>query len=181
MSRMRGYQAMMQAGTYQAWAEGCQVVMPVVATGGGKTVVMADTARKHVGHGLAAAHRGVLVGQISQSLAREGVVHNVVGPSSLIKSVVDAHMEEFGKCFFNASARFHVASVDTLRRRNVGNLKELITLGMMDEGHHILRKNKWGECVQMFPNAKWMTPTASPKRADGCGLGRHAFCIRGGR
>lgn len=138
------------------------------------TVVMADTARKHVGHGLAAAHRGVLVGQISQSLAREGVVHNIVGPSSLIKTVVDGHMEEFGKCFFNASARFHVASVDTLKRRNVGNLKDLITLGMMDEGHHILRDNKWGQCLQMFPNAKWMTPTASPKRADGRGLGRHA-------
>src|SRR5690606_17194333 len=61
------------------------------------TVIMADTARRHQGYGLVAAHRGVLVGQISQALAREGIVHNIVGPSSLIKTIVDAHMDEFNK------------------------------------------------------------------------------------
>lgn len=138
------------------------------------TVIMADTARRHQGYGLMAAHRGVLVGQISQALARENIVHNIVGPGNLIKTIVDAHMDEFGKTFFNASARWHVASVDTLKRRNVGRMTDLVTMGMMDEGHHILADNKWGHCLNMFPNAKWMTPTASPKRADGRGLGRHA-------
>lgn len=174
MSRMRGYQSQVQSDVYRAWNEGCRVVMPVLATGGGKSVIMADTARRHQGYGLVAAHRGVLVGQISQALAREGIVHNIVGPSSLIKTIVDAHMDEFNKTYFNASARWHVASVDTLKRRNVGRMADLVTMGMMDEGHHILEDNKWGHCLNMFPNAHWMTPTASPKRADGRGLGRHA-------
>lgn len=40
--------------------------------------------------------------------------------------------------------------------------------------HHVLRDNKWGKAVQMFPNARGLGVTATPCRADGNGLGRHA-------
>lgn len=311
MSRMRGYQTRVQQGVYQAWAAGNKVVMGVLPTGAGKTILMANTIRQHAGCSLMMAHRGQLVGQISQALARESVVHNIIGPSPLIKTIVDAHMDEFGKTFFNASAKCSVASVDTLARRNVGSFAQQVTLGMMDECfpagtlvdgvpietlsigdevvafddatgefskrkivrtfknpipaslvvictaratlkctgghpfwtqrgwvnaiylttddkvleygheegqfsrwvrlesvsiqkptsadgafvynvevaglntyvangivthncHHTLADNKWGRCVEMFPNAKWLMVTATPKRADGRGLGRHA-------
>lgn len=133
MSRMRGYQSQVQSDVYRAWASGKKIVMGVLPTGAGKTVLMADTIRQHAGSSLMMAHRGQLVGQISQALARESVPHNIIGPSSLIKTVVDGHMEEFGKTFFNASAKCSVASVDTLARRNVGSFAHQVTLGMMDE------------------------------------------------
>lgn len=40
--------------------------------------------------------------------------------------------------------------------------------------HHVTRENKWGTAVQMFPNARGLGVTATPCRADGYGLGRHA-------
>jgi DNA repair protein RadD len=40
--------------------------------------------------------------------------------------------------------------------------------------HHVLRANKWGRGVEMFPRARLLGVTASPTRADGQGLGRHA-------
>ena len=40
--------------------------------------------------------------------------------------------------------------------------------------HHLLRKNKWGKALAMFPNARGLGVTGTPERADGHGLGRHA-------
>jgi len=42
------------------------------------------------------------------------------------------------------------------------------------EGHHVLADNKWGIAMGRFPNARGLFPTATPKRADRKGLGRHA-------
>jgi len=40
--------------------------------------------------------------------------------------------------------------------------------------HHLLRENKWGRALDMFPNARGLGLSATPYRADGKGLGRHA-------
>lgn len=40
--------------------------------------------------------------------------------------------------------------------------------------HHLLEDNVWGKAVRMFPNARGLGVTATPGRADGKGLGRHA-------
>lgn len=40
--------------------------------------------------------------------------------------------------------------------------------------HHLLAANKWGKATALFPNAKGLGVTATPIRADGRGLGRHA-------
>jgi DNA repair protein RadD len=40
--------------------------------------------------------------------------------------------------------------------------------------HHLLAGNKWGKAAGMFPNAHGLGVTATPCRADGRGLGRHA-------
>lgn len=40
--------------------------------------------------------------------------------------------------------------------------------------HHVLRDNLWGKCHAKFPNAYGLGVTATPARADGKGLGRHA-------
>jgi len=40
--------------------------------------------------------------------------------------------------------------------------------------HHVLKENKWGKAAHLFPKAKGLGVTATPCRADGKGLGRHA-------
>lgn len=40
--------------------------------------------------------------------------------------------------------------------------------------HHVLRENKWGRCRERFVNAVSLGLSATPHRADGKGLGRHA-------
>ena len=45
---------------------------------------------------------------------------------------------------------------------------------MVHNCHHLLKANKWGRAVAMFPNARGLAVTATPLRADGQGLGRHA-------
>src|SRR6201996_4192621 len=49
-----------------------------------------------------------------------------------------------------------------------------VRLAVQDEGHHVLKNNKWGRAASLLPNARGLFPTATPLRADGRGLGRHA-------
>jgi DNA repair protein RadD len=174
VSRLRGYQKAMQQGVFAAWGRGSRVVMPVCATGSGKTVLMADSAKHNTGHGIAGAHRSELVGQISVALAKEGLQHNIMAPKKVIKVVCEEHMDKLGKLFYNPRAKWHVVGVNTLARRDVSHWAHLVTMAFMDEGHHVLRENIWGRALNLFPNAYWMLPTATPRRADGKGLGRHA-------
>ena len=124
----------------------------------------------------AIAHRKELVSQIAMSLAFNEVPHRVIGPSSLIKFVVANQMAEMGTSYYNPNAPCAVAGVDTLVRRGVelSSWMNQVRLWVTDEGHHLTRDNKWGKAVQMFPNARGLGVTASPSRADGKGLGRHA-------
>ena len=68
-----------------------------------------------------------------------------------------------------------VAGVDTLVRKDANDSwMKRVSLIVQDEAHHVLRENKWGYAASLFPNAKGLYPTATPTRADGKGLGRHA-------
>lgn len=172
---LRGYQQKIQSQVLAAWGQGKRVVMPVCATGSGKTRIMAATAKTLTqGHGLAGAHRSELVGQISMALAEEGIEHDIMAPKPVIKTIVEQHQDELGRTFYNNRSRWHVVGVDTLGRRDISAWSHLVTMGFMDEGHHVLRENKWGKALALFQNAKWMLPTATPCRADGKGLGAHA-------
>lgn len=158
------------------WDNGLKNVLSVLPTGGGKTVIFADIVREHNGASCVIAHRQELVTQISLALARDGVRHRIIGPKKVVKLAVKIHMEELGRSFYDSSSRCAVAGVDTLVRRG-DELKQWlgsVTLWVMDEAHHVLRENKWGKAVAMFPNAKGLGVTATPIRADGEGLGRHA-------
>lgn len=151
------------------------MVMPVMATGAGKTVLMGDVAREYPGYGCATAHRTELVGQISVAFAKEGVRHDILAPKGVVRAIVNAHMEECGRSFYDPRARWKVVSVDTLLRREIDpDWLRQVGLVFQDEGHHVLRGNKWGRAFAMFPNARGYFPTATPERADGKGLGSHA-------
>lgn len=169
------FQANAKAKVYEAYATGARNVMLVLPTGAGKTVVMGSVAHEYAGFGCSIAHRSELVGQLSLALAREGLRHDIIAPDGVIRTIVAGHMEDAGRSYYDARAKWKVASVDTLVRRELPD-SWLRQVGMvhMDEGHHALRENKWGRALDLFPNAYGLLPTASPLRADGKGLGRHA-------
>lgn len=174
--KLRPYQQQVRDGVEQNWAAGVQNVLAILPTGGGKTVVFSSVLADEQAASVAVAHRQELVSQISLALARNRVRHRIVGPQNVVKMIVRLHMEEVGASYYDANSRCAVAGVDTLIRRGeqLANWLPTVKLWVQDECHHTLRDNKWGKAVQMFPNARGLGVTATPCRADGKGLGRHA-------
>jgi len=174
--QLRPYQAENKQNIYDAWGNGARNVLSVLPTGGGKTVIVSDIFREHVGASCAIAHRQELVTQISLALARDEVRHRIIGPKSVVRLAVNIHMEEVGTSYYDPTAPCAVAGVDTLVRRynELHNWLNSVTFWMQDEGHHVLKDNKWGKAAAMFPNAKGLGVTATAGRADGKGLGRHS-------
>lgn len=170
----RQYQNDIEQGVYSSWQAGMMNVLIVLATGGGKTAVVSKIFKKHQGAGIAIAHRQELVSQISLALARLGIYHNLIAPQNIVKFISMYHTMELGRTFFHPQAPVTVAGVDTLLRRDLGQWAHQVTLCFQDEAHHVLRDNKWGKAAALFPNAKHLGTTATPRRADGNGLGRYA-------
>ncbi|MCH9712706.1 MAG: DEAD/DEAH box helicase family protein [Proteobacteria bacterium] len=169
-------QGKLKTDIYNAWDDGYKNVLGVSPTGSGKTVIFSDVLKDHTGSSCAVAHRQELVTQISLALARDDVPHRIIGPNNVVKLAVNIHMAECGTSYYNPSAPCAVAGVDTLIRRkdNLANWLNSVTKWVQDEAHHVLLNNKWGKAVDMFPNAIGLGVTATPDRADGYGLGRHA-------
>jgi len=174
---LRPFQRELEAACYAAWAAGAINVMPVAATGSGKTVVFSKLLLDEPGASIAIAHRQELVSQISIALARNGVRHRVVGAkrgSSLVRVITALQVAELGYSYLDPTAKTGVGGVDTVIRMTDEPWFRQIRLAVQDEGHHVLKDNKWGKVAQMFPSARGLFPTATPRRADGKGLGRHA-------
>lgn len=178
MVELRPFQADLERRVYEAWNSGAANVMPVAATGSGKTVVLSKLLYDEPGASVAIAHRQELVSQISIALARNGVRHRLVGAKKgapLIRVISSLQVMELGHSFFDPNAKTGVGGVDTIIRMDEGDpwFKQ-VRLMVQDEAHHVLKANKWGQAAGMFPNARGLLPTATPLRADGKGLGRHA-------
>ena len=162
---------------YGAWNAGAQNVVGVASTGFGKTVCLGFLVEQHAGASCVIAHRQELVGQISMTLAGYGIRHNIIAAEATVRAIAAMHVAEFGACYYTPSARCAVASVDTLvRRDNLDAWAAQVTLWIADEGHHVVRGNKWSNAVGKFthPHCHGLLPTATPRRADRKGLGRHA-------
>lgn len=173
--QLRPYQSELLNAIYWAWSQGALVVLAQLPTGGGKTVIFSHAVKAHAGASVVIAHRQELVSQMSLALAREGVRHRVIGPKSLIRLCVTAHMAELGRSFYDSGARCAVASVQSISVKTIDPAwAASVTLWVLDEGHHLLAANIFGKAVGFFPNAKGLVVTATPGRADGKGLGRHA-------
>ena len=174
--KLRDYQIQAIQGIQEAWAQHHTNVMVQLATGAGKTVIFSNIIQQEkTGYAIAIAHRVELVSQISLTLARHGVRHNILAQNNSIREIIAMHMIEVGHSYYDPHSRHVVAGVDTLIRLNPDtDWFKRITLVIQDEGHHVLKTNKWGKAAQLFPNARGLYPTATPCRADGCGLGRGA-------
>lgn len=174
---LRSFQQALEADIYAAWQAGARNVMPVAATGSGKTVILSKVLYDEPGASIAIAHRQELVSQISIAVARNGVRHRVVGAkkgSPLVRVITALQVAELGYSYLDPNAKTGVGGVDTIIRMTDEPWFQQVRLAVQDEGHHVLRENKWGKVSAMFPNARGLFPTATPLRADGRGLGRHA-------
>lgn len=173
---LRPYQQKVRDGIEHGWASGNKNMLAILPTGAGKTVLFSSILADEPGASCAIAHRQELVSQISLALARNRVRHRIIGPQSVVKLIVRLHMEEVGASYYDANSKCAVAGVDTLVRRGdqLAAWLPTVKLWVQDEAHHLIRDNKWGKAATMFPNARGLGVTATPSRADGMGLGRHA-------
>lgn len=171
---LRPYQATDKARIFDAWAR-VQTVLHRADTGYGKTAVLSDIVAGHVGASIVIAHRDTIVAQLSLMLARYGIRHNIIASAANCRQIADLHVKATGRNWYDPNARCAVASVDTLiRRKGLEAWAAQVTLAVVDEGHHVVIDNKWHRALQLFTHTglKILLPTATPKRADGRGLGR---------
>lgn len=177
---LRDFQQEIKNGALQAWGEGAVNVMPVAPTGSGKTVILGDIIQTLDVPTCAIAHRQELVTQLALALNRENVPHGIIAPKATIQQIIAVEMETHGFSRYNARAATRVAGVDTLIKRDASDRWfQQVQFAVIDEGHHVLRVNKWGRALGMLPNARGLFPTAHAFRADGAGLGRSAASADG--
>lgn len=174
----RPYQQLLHDEIIAAWQSGNQRVAAESPTGSGKTVVISNVIKQLNVPTIAVAHRQELVTQLSMSLARNDISHSVIGNRNVVRLCNQLHLREFKKSFYDPASTVKVASIDTLTSKRTMPMCEKwaykIGLWVMDEGHHLLRDNKWGRGVNLFPKALGLGVSAWFGRTDGMGLGSHA-------
>ena len=172
---LRPYQQKMHDDINAMWGLGHRNVLAVLPTGAGKTVTFSRIVKEEAGASIVLAHRAELVAQISLALAREKVRHRIIGPQSLVRLCVSGHMGELSASFHNIDAKTAVGSVQSvLANKDSAAWFRQVKLWVHDEAHHLTADNLFGRAVARFPNARGLGVTATPGRADGRGLGRHA-------
>jgi DNA repair protein RadD len=175
MPTLRPYQLKLYNEIFDSYAKGSKATIAVLPTGGGKTVVISEVLKAFQAPAVAIAHRKELVSQISIALARNGVRHRIIGDSKLARRIAGLHIKLVGRDYTNRNSPIAVAGVDTLINFDSRDpWFASVRFWCIDEGHHVLRENKWGKAAAMFPNAVGLLPTATPMRADKKGLGSHA-------
>lgn len=180
---LREYQENLAGETQLQWAIGHKVVLAQLETGGGKTPVLAKIVDDHTGFICAIAHRDKLVEQLSLTLARCGIRHDIIASEKTKRIIAKKHVKKLGQCFYVPGARCRVASAQTLvKAKGLEKWAQQVTLWIVDEGHHLLRDNLWGRCIALFshPACLGLILTATPGRPDGKGLGRHKRGCNGG-
>lgn len=173
---LRDFQIDVENRIFAAWAEpNVFNIMPVKPTGAGKTVLVGSVIKRLGVPTCAIAHRQELVSQMSLALTREDIWHDIIAPKKVKQQIIKLHHDTFGFSRYKYASDIRVAGVDTLPNHDPKDRwLQHVGLVVQDEGHHVLKNNKWGRAMGMFPNARGLFPTAHALRADGCGLGRTA-------
>lgn len=177
---LRDYQVALKEGIYNAWGNDIKNVLAISPTGSGKAMTLCTLADELAKQGYPTTimvHRKELVAQLCMTLAQLDIPHNIIAQKNTIKDIMQAELRAHGKQFYDYRSQITVVSVDTLLSR-ADKYKDWCNkqrVWILDEAAHMLKDNKWGECVEMLPNAIGVGFTATPQRLDKKGLGRHAF------
>lgn len=173
--KLRDYQTYCVDGVHKALYKDKNPCV-VVPTGGGKSVIIAQivhdlmTAKNSVA---IMVHRKELLSQLSITLCRFGIVHNIIAPANIARQIIAVQRTETGKQYYNHASPVAIISVDTLNSRATQYVTWIKNVDqvLVDEAAHLLKDNKWGRAVNLFPKAKVIGFTATPERLDKKGLG----------
>lgn len=177
---LRPYQEKLVKDTYQQWDAGKQFVAMMSATGSGKSMTLTAIVAKERDRGqyvLVLAHRQELITQLSDTMGRMEIRHQVIAANKVVRFAAKQSMENHGVNYVDPNARVMVASVQSMREAKIADLAKLgnkLTV-VQDEFHHATKKSKtWGGVLTPLLNAgaRGLGPTATPCRADGQGLSR---------
>lgn len=179
--KLRDYQEEAIADTYREWGAGNRFVVLVMPTGSGKSVTLAEIARREQARGqtvLILAHRQELITQLSDTLARNEVYHGIIAAARTVAYAAQLHIENYGRCFRNTiNPTVFVGSVQSVKEHDI---KRFVAMGrrvtiIQDEFHHATKGSKtWGRILTPLDEAgaRGLGPTATPCRSDGQGLSR---------
>lgn len=177
---LRPYQKKLVADVYEQWDAGMQFVAMVSATGSGKSMTLTEIVRMERDRGqyvLVLAHRQELITQLSDTMGRLEIRHQVIAANKVVRFAAKQSMENHGVNYVDPNSRVLVASVQSMRANKIAELAKLgkrLTV-VQDEFHHATKKSKtWGGVLTplMEAGARGLGPTATPCRADGQGLSR---------
>ncbi|RUR72433.1 hypothetical protein DSM107007_57370 [Nostoc sp. PCC 7120 = FACHB-418] len=154
---LRNYQHQWIKDIWNSWKRGNRRVLAQLPTGAGKTICFAHICQKFFQKQqkvLVIAHRIELITQAAEKL--EQIVGEPVG---IIKGGCAAHPER----------RIHVASIQTLARRDILELPLNIGLLLFDEAHHS-SASSYRRLIEHYQEAQILGVTATPQRIDGQGF-----------
>lgn len=132
-------------------------ILYVLATGGGKTVMVSNIAQRTMASGRSfffVVHRRELVTQSSNTFDLCGIPHGIIAPG-----------------FTETNDAIQVVSIDALDARMRRGKKYQPSVICWDEAHHAASP-KWGRVSQAISNERTIHIglTATPERLDGKGL-----------
>jgi len=148
---------------------GADNVLIQADTGSGKTPVLAQIAvnNRFV---LCMAHRNILIKQLSKTLAKFNITHDVLATKHTVRQCLLEHRKLGLSDTLIKQSDKHVCSIDSLLSRHRRGLLMLDTqkawVIIVDEAHHMIDKNKWGRLREIFPNSRIIGATATPCRLD---------------
>ena len=151
-------------------------VLCVMPTGGGKSVFLANLVSERDHPCAVIAHRREIISQLSLHLASWGVRHRIIASRPVVRLITNQHRKQFGTSFYAPTASVGVASIQTLASKTFAarDWAQQCRTVVLDEAHHYLRQNRFGETCTMFPHAQFLGMTATPRRADNKALGAQA-------
>ena len=169
--RLRTYQTELKQAVLQSVNDGKNPVAQL-DTGGGKTPIIAELC-KELQPFIAIAHRKNLIEQISSTVARFDLPHQIIASKDTQARSMLQH-RKYGKTVVDSTNQNAVASLDSLLSwYKRGKLKldtKMPYYIFVDEGHHAADNNKWAKLKEIFPNARFIGFTATPCRLDACSL-----------
>jgi len=151
---LRDYQAAAVDAVEREWADGHDHTLLVIPTGGGKTIIFSEIARRASAKGrvLILAHRDELIRQAADKL------YNSTG----LFCGIEKGIESSGHMF-----DITIGSVQTMMRENRLNKydEDYFSVIIVDEAHHCLA-DSYRKILDHFKGAKLLGVTATPDRGD---------------
>ena len=154
--QLRPYQEQCIGQVFEAWID-YRKVLAVLPTGGGKTIIFANIARRADGRTLILAHREELLTQAIDKIK--------------IATGLDASLER-AESNSDASSKIVVGSIQTMMRRLDKFQPNAFNNVIVDEAHHV-SADSYMSVLGHFPEANILGVTATPDRSDKKQLGNY--------